>query len=762
MIIRPARLTDFAHLETFVWQAIFPAFDVEGLTADQRAENDALIENARTEVVEVLDQDNYGVFVAMDTKSRSLAGYVIADARPRAYAEISRLIVKRNYHGKGVGELLLDEATEFIGRDRAVSLSVRHYNLRAMAFFGKHGFVDTGETTGDYAIPRTLMLREAHEVAAPSGQTTTTESASEGSFGFDFPSASDEPVFEELPDYNLITDEDPLFATGANALRADDPEEIIPDETTLSEDQLSVLEAFIARARAQKNGNTTSGKTSVSDTSAPVLQPSSGKQPKPVTLQPRSASKPAFDRSAITFEVDYGDGALSESHSAKPEPASAEPATSAGPSFSFDFTPVAQGAGATEHVVAPSAVTETTNTPDNGEGLPSGASARDSASREHSEEPLAEAKASGGEVKSQSAGTSSSSGSGTPLQEAAKTKICPDCSTDLPAAARFCFVCGHPQPAPEPVPENPAPSSTSEKDELEELLLEELPPLPDDKEADDASPRASVLETMTGEEKNDEPASIKSKQTKTTSKKQETSGAATAGPITRSELRQDFRKHLQDRVLAYFGDRKLKKFITRLDEDTAFQQVRDGSLSSLFSWLEEQPAADLARARRRNTFADLTEYFIVETAGDLSGNVLPQRLLRHQSVNWQTADLFKLVMDYLDFPSEAETIYTDFVTMSSRALKNATRSFLHAAKDERVFFICDQSLISQAKNGFAVTDAGIYWKNVLQPAGAATFTTMREPRLEQGHVIIEGQFFDAGARLNLKIAVLLDKLRRMR
>jgi hypothetical protein len=140
---------------------------------------------------------------------------------------------------------------------------------------------------------------------------------------------------------------------------------------------------------------------------------------------------------------------------------------------------------------------------------------------------------------------------------------------------------------------------------------------------------------------------------------------------------------------------------------------------------------------------------------------LPQRLLRHQSLDWETADLFKVVMDYLDFDAENELVYTDFVTMPSRALRNATKSFIRAKKDERVFLICDQSLLSQAKNGFAITDSGLYWKNVLQPAGAVTFTTLQQVKLEQGHLSIDGQFFNAGSRLNLKMGLLLDRLRRM-
>jgi hypothetical protein len=199
-----------------------------------------------------------------------------------------------------------------------------------------------------------------------------------------------------------------------------------------------------------------------------------------------------------------------------------------------------------------------------------------------------------------------------------------------------------------------------------------------------------------------------------------------------------------------------------LEESNNFQQLRDGSLTNLLNWINggERTYASVAR-RINDTMADLTEYFIVEVAGELSSNVLPQRLLRHQSVNWDTVDLFKLVMDYLDFEAETERVYTDFVSMPARALRNATNAFLCAGKDERIFFICDQSLISQAKNGFAVTDAGMYWKNVLQPAGSALFSIMESVSLGQGHLEIDGQFFNAGARLNLKMAVLLDKLRRI-
>ena len=761
MTIRPARLTDFDHLETFVWQAIFPAFDVDGLTDAQRAENDQLVENARTEAVEALSQPFFGVFVAIEPKSRRLVGYVIADARPRAYAEIRRLIVKRSHQGKGVAELLLDEASEFIGRDRAVSLAVRHYNARAIAFFTKHGFSDTGETTGNHAIPRTLMLREANETVT--AQPDTAADTQQDFFGYDFPSAADEPVFEALPDYNLTTDETPLFETGANALRTVDPEELEPEETTLSDDQLSVLEAFIAKARAQKKGGQTPvvAKKPVQP-AQPVQRPRSA--PRAVPRKPEVEATPAGRRD-IPFEVDFGAG-IEKRPIATEAPAGVQGPK---PSFSFDFAALDESSEATEHVVAPApepdrpaAATETTTAP----------SATYSASAPVNDRGRTVATAANDAIPTTAA-----------EKRATSTKDCPDCATALPVAARFCFVCGHPQPLESEVASPAAERILREIRHTDEepLALRELPPLGEEAVSDRQEELTDRLDLGgVGDDAGtaDVKDSAKEKTTKSAVSDTADSGInPSVGSASRptekatednailsspAELRKAFRRYLEDRIKAYFGERKLGKFLKLLDESTSFQQVRDGSLASLGNWLNDQPDGDLARTRRRNVFADLTEYFIVETAGDLNGNILPQRLLRHQSVDWRTADLFQLVMDYLDFNAENETIYTDFVRMPPRALRNATRSFLHAAKDERVFFICDQSLISQAKNGFAVTDAGIYWKNVLQPAGAATFTTMKEPRLEQGHVLIDGQFFDAGARLNLKVAVLLDKLRRMR
>lgn len=616
MIIRPAREGDFAHLETFVWQAIFPAFDVPGLSPDQRAENDEVVAGARSRVLAALASERRAVFVAIEPRRKTLAGYVIADATPRAYAVIEETVVSRSYWGKGVGEALLDEALNYIGTDRAASVALRHYNARALAFFAKHGFVNTGESTGDGAIPRILLLREAGEDPVRSSLSEDTPAS------FDFPTAADEPIYAALPDYNLAVDDEPFATPGAHTLATQSLDDEPAAPTTLDEEQLSQLEAFIARARTRK-----------------------GLGEQPASPQPQTRKIP-FEISKPPAKVEHRERT--------PTP------TAAPASFEFAFE---ETAVAVDAASAPP---------------PSAAAER-----------------------------------------------CANCGAELPAHARFCPACGHPRAT------NPPPIAVDDA-----LLLPDLP------EEDTPDPTPINDFTKAAEDNSDVPGRF-----------QDT--------ISLADLKRDFRTYLQDRVTAYFGPDRWPVYRAVLDEDVNFQQLRDGSLGNLLKWISTRPQlATAVTTRRRDTLADLAEYFIVETAGDLSGAVLPQRLLRHQSVNWSTVDLFRLVMDYLDFARESEVVYTDFVAMPARALRNATSSFLGARKDERVFLICDQSLISAAKNGFAVTDSGLYWKNILQPAGAILFNTLEDVRITQGHLVLNNLFFNAGGTLNLKMALLLDKLRR--
>jgi ribosomal protein S18 acetylase RimI-like enzyme len=53
----------------------------------------------------------------------------------------------------------MEQALAWIGEGVPVQLGVIHFNARAIAFYKKHGFEDTGRIVGRHKIPRRLMVR---------------------------------------------------------------------------------------------------------------------------------------------------------------------------------------------------------------------------------------------------------------------------------------------------------------------------------------------------------------------------------------------------------------------------------------------------------------------------------------------------------------------------------------------------------------------------------------------------------------------------
>ncbi|THH41186.1 GNAT family N-acetyltransferase [Neolewinella litorea] len=557
MQYRPGRESDFTHLPTFVWQAIYPAFDLPDLSEEQRAENDRAVAEARDRVLLALTDPRATVITAWDERRRGLAGYIVVTKAGKFSATIDQLVVRRSEWGTGTAVELLDRAARKTGMERDLLVAVRPYNQRALAFFSKHGFEDTGESAGEVYPDRPLWRRAGEaSVAATDGE---------------FPTEADEPhfapVYESLPDYNLATEElsaEPLFD---------------PEQSSLDEQQLSELEAFIARAKAQK--------------SRELQEPSEKKSPV-------ESSTPTINYASkhpeIELEIDFGGE----------EPTDPEKGRGSIPfEFAFDETDT------------------------------------------------------------------------------------------------------------EPAPRRPEEVAQEETDTVidDPLELREIP----------------------------EPEPVE----------------------TPRELRGAFEDQLGERLAAYFGADALPEYLGVYWKADNFHRIRDVALQGLTTFLNARPGPKRAARRRRNVIAELIEYFVVETAGAVHGGQIAQRVLRYQGADWKKVDLFKLVMDYLNFGEDADGVYTDFVSLPPRILKNATASYLQATRDERVFFIYDQSLFGSGKQGFAVTDATIYWKNILQPAGAATYTTLRTLERRGDHLLIDGQYFDAGKALNLRVALLLDKLRRM-
>ena len=278
---------------------------------------------------------------------------------------------------------------------------------------------------------------------------------------------------------------------------------------------------------------------------------------------------------------------------------------------------------------------------------------------------------------------------------------CNNCQTILPAGARFCFNCGAPQP-PEP-------------------KREAKPP-----------PKPMV----------------------------------DLGGNIEQQLVELFFQALRRRVEEEHQPEQFQQYSERLYE-SGFRDTVARKAAHLGEALRSLDAKGAATARETNRriirlFEEQLDYFIIRYCQDMNEIPLPEAILRWQGVEKDSINFFKMALDYLDFGSEPdETVYTDFLKMPVDKLKNAGKFFLFPQRDERILLICDQSLLGSCKEGFALTERGLYWKAQLQTARQVAFGALESVRREKDWLLINGHFFNANPSLNLKMMKLLKKLSRL-
>ncbi len=163
--------------------------------------------------------------------------------------------------------------------------------------------------------------------------------------------------------------------------------------------------------------------------------------------------------------------------------------------------------------------------------------------------------------------------------------------------------------------------------------------------------------------------------------------------------------------------------------------------------------------RVEEAFEGLLDFFIIQHCPDLNGLRLPEAILRYERARAEQVDMAQMIRDFLDYEQEEEVFYLDFVVMPPEMLSNACKNFLFAGRKEKVYVICDLSLRGSCKEGFALTDQGLYWRMPFDKARQALYGDVRELKKNKEHLLIDGHFFTSNPSLNLKIFKLLKKLR---
>lgn len=190
---------------------------------------------------------------------------------------------------------------------------------------------------------------------------------------------------------------------------------------------------------------------------------------------------------------------------------------------------------------------------------------------------------------------------------------------------------------------------------------------------------------------------------------------------------------------------------------------REAQLADDLRYISDQ-GATVARQNQKvqQQLDELTDYFLIHYARELNPIPLPEAILRHHGPGAEDHPLETVIFDYLHFADEPdETVYTDFVKMPVQKLRNAGKFFLKPERrDERIYFICDQSLLGSCKEGFAMTERGLYWKAQLQTPHYVLYESLGTVRREKDWLLIDEKFFNINLRFNIKMLKLLKRLQR--
>lgn len=76
-------------------------------------------------------------------KDGKIIGFCVA-GKENGKDRILAIYVLPQFQGKGIGNELITEGLEWIGNDKKVYINVVEYNMNAISFYKKHGFIETG------------------------------------------------------------------------------------------------------------------------------------------------------------------------------------------------------------------------------------------------------------------------------------------------------------------------------------------------------------------------------------------------------------------------------------------------------------------------------------------------------------------------------------------------------------------------------------------------------------------------------------------
>ncbi len=213
-------------------------------------------------------------------------------------------------------------------------------------------------------------------------------------------------------------------------------------------------------------------------------------------------------------------------------------------------------------------------------------------------------------------------------------------------------------------------------------------------------------------------------------------------------------KRYSEYVSAYYDSNFDKKF------DLKSNQIAE-EVYSIHCNQDSTVLPEIDALMDRN-FNSLLDHFIIIHAKHLNEIALPEKILKYDTANKTNVKVEEMIFDYLDIEAEKnEKFYLDFFSVPEDKIKNAIQSFLFAEKKETVFLLCDQTVFGSCKEGFAITENGLYWKAHFNKAFGVHFENLQGLKRENDWISINGRYFHVNKSFDLKLLKLLKKLKRI-
>lgn len=234
------------------------------------------------------------------------------------------------------------------------------------------------------------------------------------------------------------------------------------------------------------------------------------------------------------------------------------------------------------------------------------------------------------------------------------------------------------------------------------------------------------------------------------------------GDALEQELIELYMASLRDRVRDLFGPVDVQPFLERV-YTAGFRDVLQHRAIQLVEVIR-QDAGDNASLNRdvERWLEEMLDYFLIRYCSDLHPYQVPELILSWQRSVVARDELQQMALDYLmdGDQEDSPVMYSDMLSMPVELLRNAARHFLFAARDERILVICDLSVLGSCSEGFALTESALYWKSPLHAARRLAYADLDSIKREDDWLLINGDYFNAGNKLNTRLFLLMLKMRR--